>query len=177
MDNSSSPLQPETQPENQPVTPEVQPIAPSSQPEPTPVQSEPTSVVPTPSISANSSQPPQPKPAALDGDTKIFAALSYLSVLFIIPWVVKKDIPFVAFHIKRGIALFVAELVVWFLLWLVESFLLTLFSLHAAGAIKFLYQIAWLGFAGLSLIGVYFAISGKEKSLPWVEAVAKNIKI
>ena len=124
------------------------------------------------------SEPPAtPLPKPLEVDTKVFAALSYLSVLFVIPWVVKKDSPFVNFHIKRGMVLFGAELVAWFILWLIESFLVTLFAMHIAWLIVWLYKIVWLLFAVVSLAGIYWAMTGKEKSLPWVEIFAKNIKL
>jgi len=113
----------------------------------------------------------------LEVDIKVFAALSYLSALFVIPWVVKKDSSFVNFHIKRGMVLFGAELVAWFILWLIESFLVTLFAMHVAWLIVWLYKVVWLLFAVVSLAGVYWAMTGKEKSLPWVEMFAKNIKL
>ena len=40
---------------------------------------------------------------------KVFAILSYLSILCIIPLVFKKDNPFVLSHGKQGLVLFVAE--------------------------------------------------------------------
>ena len=43
---------------------------------------------------------------------KIFAVLSYLSILCIIPLVLKKDNDFVLSHGKQGLVLFVAEVAV-----------------------------------------------------------------
>ena len=148
------------------------------QPEPAEPKPTPASTTSTMTEPAAASVPPNaslPKP--LETDTKVFAAISYLSVLFVIPWVVKKDHPFVAFHIKQGMALFFAEVAVWFVLWLLESFLTTLFSFRVTSLILTLNQLAWLAFTALSLVGIYYATTGKEKPLPWLEIVTKNIKI
>ncbi len=141
-----------------------------------PFPSEPEELPREPSAPINET-PVTPSPKPLEVDIKVFAALSYLSALFVIPWVVKKDHPFVNFHIKRGMVLFGAELVAWFVLWLIESFLVTLFATHVTWVIVWLYKIVWLLFAVVSLAGVYWAMTGKEKSLPWVEVFAKNIKL
>jgi len=121
--------------------------------------------------------PTHPVHSTLEMDTKVFAALSYFSALFVVPWVVRKDHSFVAFHIKRGMVLFGAELITWFILWLIESLLVTLFSMQAALMLAWLYKLIWLFFAVISLAGAYWAITGKEKSLPWVEMFAKNTKL
>ena len=48
-------------------------------------------------------------------DGKIYAILSYLSILCIIPLILKKDNLFVLAHGKQGLVLFVAEVAVWIL--------------------------------------------------------------
>lgn len=142
--------------------------------EPEKLPKEPLASVSESPITSSVTQSPKP----LEVDTKVFAALSYLSVLFVIPWVTKKDQVFVVFHIKRGMTIFFMEVIVWFILWLIESFLTILFSvLHVVWLIVWLYKLAWLLFAVVSLAGVYWAMTGKQKSLPWVELFAKNIKI
>lgn len=156
----------------------INPVEPTQQPEPeepkpTPAPSviaEEPAVAPVFASGTSLSKP-------LDTDTKVFAAISYLSILFIIPWVVKKEHPFVAFHIKQGMALFFAEVVVWFILWLIESFLTTVFSYHAAGLVVWLNKLIWIVFVAVSLIGIYYATTGKEKPLPYLDVVTKNIKI
>ncbi|MFA5967314.1 MAG: hypothetical protein WC805_02260 [Patescibacteria group bacterium] len=132
---------------------------------------------PTPVDPISAIPPIHSSHTALEADIKVFAALSYFSILFVVPWVVKKDNSFVAFHIKRGMVLFAAELIAWFILWLIESFLIALFSMPAAIVVVWLYKLIWLLFAVVSVAGVYWAITGKEKSLPWVEVFAKNIKL
>jgi len=116
-------------------------------------------------------------PEKSESDTKIFAALSYLSILFIIPWVIKRDDNYVAFHIKQGLTLFVVEIVVWFVLYMLESLLLTLFSFGAVSIISFLYKLVWLFFAAISIAGVYFAAKGEKRKIPVLWELSKYIKI
>lgn len=119
----------------------------------------------------------QPVENKLETDSKIFAALSYFSLLFIIPWVTKKEDKFVMFHVRQGVALFIAEVVIWIVLWLISSFLTVILSFGAFTLINFLYQLAWLVFVAISIIGIYYAVTGKEKALPWLWIISKNIKI
>lgn len=53
------------------------------------------------------------KQEILDG--KIYALLAYLSILCIIPLIVKKDNPFVLAHGKQGLVLFIIQTAVWIL--------------------------------------------------------------
>ena len=113
----------------------------------------------------------------LELDSKIFAALSYLSILFIVPWVVKKDDVFVKFHVRQGLVLFFVEVIAWFILYLIESLLITLFSFGALSFIAFLYKLAWLFFAGVSIVGIYFAVKGEKRKIPILWDLSKNLKI
>ena len=58
-----------------------------------------------------------------DGATRLFAALSYWSWLFIIPLIFKKDDPFVKLHLNQGLVLFIISVLsglVGFLGWVVN---------------------------------------------------------
>jgi fumarate reductase subunit D len=48
-------------------------------------------------------------------DGKIYAILAYLSILCIIPLILKKNNPFVLAHGKQGLVLFIAQTAVWIL--------------------------------------------------------------
>ena len=48
-------------------------------------------------------------------DNKAVAALSYISILFLVPLLLKKDSPFAKAHAKQGLILFLFEVVVSFL--------------------------------------------------------------
>jgi len=81
------------------------------------------------------------------------------------------------FHVKQGVALFLAEAVVWIILWFLETLLITIFSFGALTLVAMLYKGAWLFFAALSMVGIYYAIKGEKKPLPWLWVVTKNLKI
>lgn len=169
--NESNTNQPE-----EPVLPEVvatetAPVVPSNPP----ITSEPAPTL-TPTPAPAMTTPTSSSPKSLDHDNKLFAAISYLSILFIIPWVVKKDDPYVAFHLKQGIGLFVGEVIVWVALWLIESFLTVVLSYHAVSFVILLNKVAWLFFAALSLVGVYYAFKGQTKKLPWIDVITQHIK-
>ncbi|MFA5270058.1 MAG: hypothetical protein WC400_00320 [Patescibacteria group bacterium] len=113
----------------------------------------------------------------LEIDTRVFAALSYLSVLFVIPWITKRDDKFVMFHVRQGVVLFLVEVVAWFVLWMIESFLTTIFHFGALTLVSILYKLAWLFFVAVSVAGAYFAARGVEKQLPWLWLFARNLKL
>jgi uncharacterized membrane protein len=47
------------------------------------------------------------------GEEKFFAVLSYLSILFLIPLLTKKDNRWIHHHAKQGFVLFLAGFLVW----------------------------------------------------------------
>jgi len=94
------------------------------------------------------------------GKGKMFAVLSYLTVLCIIPLLLKKDNDFVLSHGKQGLVLFVAEVAV--------------FIAH----IVFGSNVLHLGFfvlLSLSLWGVIEVFKGHDAGLPFVGHLAQKI--
>jgi uncharacterized membrane protein len=91
---------------------------------------------------------------------KIFALMSYLSVLCIIPLVFKKDNRFVLFHAKQGLVIFIAE---------VAFFILSII-------IK-LKTIGILFFGILSLWGITQTLSGKYTKIPIISDIAEKISL
>jgi uncharacterized membrane protein len=74
---------------------------------------------------------------------KLVAALSYVSILFLVPLLLKKDSKFAQFHAKQGLVLFIVEIVVMFIAWIpMIGWLVGLATL--ALAIYAIYQ-TWLG--------------------------------
>jgi uncharacterized membrane protein len=53
------------------------------------------------------------KPVANASDSNLMAALSYLWILSIIMYVLKKDDEYVKFHAKQGMVIFGASLILW----------------------------------------------------------------
>lgn len=81
-------------------------------------------------------------------ETRILAACSYLSWLFLIPFFAKREDPYVKFHLNQGIILFLIAQLKW-----IMGGLGTL-----AGVFAFV----------LCIMGAISALSGKEKRLPLI---------
>lgn len=95
-------------------------------------------------------------------DGKIFAVLSYLSILCIIPLIFKKDNTFALEHGKQGLVLFVAEV--------------TSFILHILLGVWFLY-LTRLIFGFYSLVGIVKVFQGKYVNLFIVSNLARKISL
>jgi uncharacterized membrane protein len=83
------------------------------------------------------------------------AILAYIGPLVIVSYVVAKDDPFVKFHIKQGLVLFVIEIIVQIL----GSIMWQLWPLL---------QLVNLAVLVLAIIGIVHASQGKEMKLPLV---------
>lgn len=94
----------------------------------------------------------------------LMGALAYIGPLVIISYIIAKDDPFVKFHIKQGLVLFVAEVAIWILSMMVW----VLFPLL---------QIVNIIVVVLAIIGIVNVVHGKEKELPLVGSFAKQFNI
>lgn len=92
---------------------------------------------------------------------KLMAVLSYIGPLVIVSFLIAKDEPFVKFHIKQGLVLFVIEVIIWFLM-MVFWFLFPI--LQIVNIVVFV----------LAIIGIVNAVGGKEKPLPFVGRYAEK---
>jgi len=90
----------------------------------------------------------------------LMGALAYLGPLVIVSFLVAKDDPFVKFHIKQGLVLFVIEVVMWFL----SSFMYQLW--YVANIIN-------LAVLVLAIIGIINAVQKQQKELPLVGSLSK----
>lgn len=106
----------------------------------------------------------QTQGAQKPANNTLMGILSYIGPLVIIPFLTSKEDPFVSFHIKQGIVLFVIELAVWVLgmfmwpFWMIAS-------------------LINLGTFVLSVVGIINVTQGKQKELPIVGAWSKHVKI
>ena len=107
---------------------------------------------------------PQPKQQLPQGQTNIMALISYIGPLCLIPFFTKPNDEFVRFHMKQGLVLFGAEIVV-FVITLVIPPLLILGNV--AG-------IVWLIF---SIIGIVNVVNNKLAELPLIGSLAGKIKV
>lgn len=92
---------------------------------------------------------------------KVFAILSYLSILCIIPLIFKKENAFVLSHGKQGLVLFVGEVAV-FILSIVFPWLL---------------KLGIFVFGIFSFIGIIAVLAGRYIKLPVVAGIADKITL
>lgn len=90
-------------------------------------------------------------------DSNLMAALSYLWILSAVMLMIKKDDPYVAFHAKQGLVLFLASIILWFV---------PFFG-------WFLQMAVVLGV----VVGFVKAMSGERYRMPLVGDLAEKIKI
>jgi fumarate reductase subunit D len=135
----------------------------------------------TPAPEQRFEQPYSRMEAGADDNTvvedRIFAALSYISLLFVVPLILKNENEDIHFHAKQGLVLFGAELAVWFVLFLLDTFLSILFPSTELLLVKLLGAVAWLGFTALSLAGIYMVARGKRWNMPFISRIAARIKV
>ena len=99
-------------------------------------------------------------PQILEG--KIFAILAYLSILCIIPLVLKKDNSFVLKHGKQGLILFLGEVAV--------------FIIHIILG-QWILRLGMFVFGVLSFVGLIAALQGRDAELPIVSNLARSITL
>lgn len=92
---------------------------------------------------------------------KVYAILSYLSILCIIPLVLKKDNPFVLSHGKQGLVIFVGQVAVFIL------------SIVCPGIMKL--GLFILGI--ISLWGIIEVLRGHHVRLPVIADIADKITL
>ena len=109
-------------------------------------------------------KPTQVKPTQKDIDeNKMMAALSYFSVLCLVPLLLKKDSPYTQFHAKQGLAIFIVEAI--------------------AVLVSMTIILAWLSTIVMvvcliaSIYGMYLALNGKMESIPGLEKIIKKLNV
>ena len=110
----------------------------------------------------NNSQSQSSESKVDKGNSTVMGVLSYLGILVVIPLIMSKKDPFVKFHIKQGLVLAVAEIILWFairLFWILSP----------------LIALLDLGVLILSIIGIINVIQNKEKELPLVGSFSKYV--
>ena len=93
---------------------------------------------------------------------KMISILSYLGLLFLIPFLAKKDSPFARFHVNQGMVLFFTEAVYNVVLRIVRG----LFKGTILGFIPGILGILDIAFFVLMILGIINAVNGKAKELP-----------
>jgi len=110
----------------------------------------------TPEVSTPAPQA-TPAPAAGGEKNTLMGVLAYLGPLVFIPLLTEKNDPFVRYHVRQGLVLFVIEAILWFVgNMLFISMLWPLISLVNLGCLV------------LTIIGIVNVVQGVEKELPLV---------
>ena len=69
---------------------------------------------------ASENKPTQTPTASGSGDNdKLFGILAYLGILFLVPLLAAKDSKFAQYHANQGVVLFIADIAVWVVLFIV----------------------------------------------------------
>ena len=130
--------------------------------------------VPPPAGGGSYVPPPPPPPGGGTGqssDRAIFLVLSYLGILSLIPYFVKKDDAEVQWHAKNGVALFGAE-VAWCIIQIAISFA----HIPMLGCITGIVGcIVWIGFIALSIICIVKAVNGQRFRIPMITDMAEKM--
>ena len=93
---------------------------------------------------------------ASDSTGKVLAGLSYFSVLFMLPYLFRKDDEFATYHAKQGMNLFIAGVVG-----------------DIAGGLLGLGWLVTLARLGFAALGVSNVVNGRKKPLPYIGEIVK----
>lgn len=115
------------------------------------------------------SQPaPQPEAPKHDGAQKNTGMAVVAYILFFIPLLTDaKNDPFVKFHVKQGLVLFIG----WIIVWVLGMFLGSLFW-----SFYWILNLVDLGLLILMVLGIINALNGKQEPLPVLGKFADSFK-
>ena len=107
-----------------------------------------------------------------DSDKKIMAALSYISILALIPFFTEKNDQWVRFHAVQGMNLLIISLAV-FVITFVGAFfaIIPFIGVIIAGLIGLVASLVSLGLFVLSIIGIVNVVKGEAKELPIISKI------
>jgi uncharacterized membrane protein len=113
-------------------------------------------------------------PEALEVDAddaeknKIFGIVAYLWILWLVPVFVAKGSPFAKYHANQGLALFILDIVVWIVLWMLDLVFELIMPSSILGGLLFVVSLVWLPLIGLAVLGIINAAKGKCVPLPLI---------
>ena len=96
---------------------------------------------------------------------RLLSLFAYLGPFILIPFLAAKDSKFAHYHVKQGLVLFIAALI----LGIVDSLLGGIFLLGTI--IHIVCVILGLAILALAILGIYYAVTGKAKDLPLISKV------
>ena len=135
----------------------------------------PPSTPPPPGGGSYTPPPPPPggyaPPPAGGSDRTIFLVLSYLGILSLIPFLMKKDDSEVQWHAKNGVALFGAEVIVWIVFFILSFVLRNVLSC----GLTIINCVIWIGFLAVSIICIVKAVGGQRFRIPVITDMAEKM--
>ncbi len=93
-----------------------------------------------------------------DDTGKVMAGLSYISVLFMLPYLFRKDDEFATYHAKQGMGLFIASIIG-----------------DIAGGLLGVGWLVGLARIFLAITGIKNVVDGKKKPLPYIGDLFKDM--
>jgi fumarate reductase subunit D len=115
--------------------------------------------------------PPPPPGAPANSDRTIMLVLSYLSILCLIPLLMKKDDADIQWHAKNGTVLFGAEIA-----WAIIAFFLAFVRIPFLGCgVWMISCFVWIAFLAISILCIVKATKGERFRLPVLTDIAEKM--
>ena len=104
-------------------------------------------------------------------NNKFFAVISYLPLLFMIPLIFKKESKFARFHANQGLSLFVCEVIVSVVYFILKWVFTLLAIAPLLIGLNFIMTVIFIFMLSILLVGVMNANGGLAKSLPFIGGI------
>lgn len=122
--------------------------------------------------------PPPPPPGGMGGpsgmspssDRTLMIVLSYLGLLALIPYLMKKEDPEIHWHAKNGVGLLILDVVVWVVLFVLNMVLPNTISC----GIGVIGCVVWIAILVLHIYCIIQAVGGKRPRIPVVTDFAEK---
>ena len=118
--------------------------------------------------------PPPPPPGGASGgssDRTLMLILSYLGILALIPLLTKKDDREVQWHAKNGLALFIAEFVLWIALHIIISHM----PIGIGCGVSMVSCAIWCAFLVIWVLCIVKAVQGQRFRIPVISDFADKL--
>ena len=113
-----------------------------------------------------------PPPGGSSSDRTLMLVLSYIGLLALSPLLLKKDDREVQWHAKNGLALLVAELVVWVVFWIIGY---AMRSTVLGCGLATIQCAVWLGFLVVRILAIVKGVGGQRFRIPVVSDFADKM--
>jgi uncharacterized membrane protein len=94
-------------------------------------------------------------------DSRLYAAMAYLMVLVFVPWLTRRDDPFVNWHVRQGLVVFMGMI------------LALVAAVWSAVLGNLLFLLLLVG----DLVALVMALQGRRWKIPGIGTLASKIKI